>query len=40
MLFRSPFMRLPIPDDLWAELRAEGLIDPMAPVRASAAGGS
>jgi D-threo-aldose 1-dehydrogenase len=25
-------MRLPIPDDLWAELRAEGLISPEAPV--------
>jgi D-threo-aldose 1-dehydrogenase len=26
------FMRLPIPDDLWAELRAEGLLPPEAPV--------
>ena len=30
------FLRLQIPDDLWAELRAEGLIDPAAPVPSSA----
>ncbi|HEY3163789.1 MAG TPA: aldo/keto reductase [Candidatus Limnocylindrales bacterium] len=30
------FLRLPIPDDLWAELRSEGLIDPAAPVPSAA----
>ena len=29
------FLRLPIPDDLWAELRAEALLDPAAPVPSS-----
>jgi D-threo-aldose 1-dehydrogenase len=34
------FMRQPIPGDLWAELRAEGLIPPDAPTPASLADGA
>jgi len=30
-------MALPIPDALWADLRAEGLVDPAAPVPSRAA---
>jgi D-threo-aldose 1-dehydrogenase len=29
-------LRMPIPDDLWAELQADGLIDPEAPVPSAA----
>jgi len=31
----SAALRMPVPQDLWAELKAEGLLDPSAPVPAS-----
>jgi D-threo-aldose 1-dehydrogenase len=33
-------MAMPLPDELWSELRAEGLIDPAAPVPAESAPGT
>jgi hypothetical protein len=35
---RPRFMAMTIPSDLWSDLRAEGLIDPEAPVPTASPG--